>query len=29
VKGKTNEGVGDIGRGIAMAAHAVVLVRKT
>jgi 2-C-methyl-D-erythritol 4-phosphate cytidylyltransferase/2-C-methyl-D-erythritol 2,4-cyclodiphosphate synthase len=28
VKGKTNEGVGDIGRGIAMAAHAVAMVRK-
>jgi 2-C-methyl-D-erythritol 4-phosphate cytidylyltransferase/2-C-methyl-D-erythritol 2,4-cyclodiphosphate synthase len=28
VKGKTNEGVGDIGRGIAMAAHAVVMVGK-
>ena len=29
VKGKSNEGVGDIGRGIAMAAHAVALLRRT
>jgi 2-C-methyl-D-erythritol 4-phosphate cytidylyltransferase/2-C-methyl-D-erythritol 2,4-cyclodiphosphate synthase len=29
VKGKTNEGVGDLGRGIAMAAQAVVLLAKT
>jgi 2-C-methyl-D-erythritol 2,4-cyclodiphosphate synthase len=29
VKGKTNEGVGDIGRGTAMATHAVAMVRKT
>jgi 2-C-methyl-D-erythritol 2,4-cyclodiphosphate synthase len=29
VKGKTNEGVGEIGRGEAIAAHAVALVRNT